>query len=244
MSIRSFRAAVSFLTVLPVANADGGAGTRLGRAYFPIIGAAIGLVAGLVVVAVDAVAPPLLGATAGVAALCALTGALHLDGLGDSADGLLTRGDATRRLEVMRDPRLGSYGVVAVVIVLLLQTTALASMSPARALVALVVAGAWSRLAALAVVALVPYARSEGLATVAGGNDRRWLDIGVGVATVALVSLLDWNTAAVAGLLVALVSVVVVAIARRRLGGITGDVCGACAELAQLAALLAFVSNR
>ncbi len=244
MSIRSFRAAVSFLTVLPVANADGGAGARLGRAYFPIIGGAIGLAAGLVVVAVDAMATPLLGAAAGVATLCALTGAIHLDGLGDSADGLLTRGDATRRLEVMRDPRLGSYGVVAIVVVLLLETAALAGMPPARALVALVVAGAWSRLAALAVVALVPYVRTQGLGTVASDRSRRWLDVGVGLATVALVSLLDWRRAAIAAVGVALVTIVVVAVARRRLGGITGDICGACAELGQLAALLAFVSSR
>ena len=244
MSIRSFRAAVSFLTVLPVANAGGDAGARLGRAYFPIIGAAIGLVAGLVVVVVDAIATPLLGAAAGVAALCVLTGAIHLDGLGDSADGLLTRGDSVRRLEVMRDPRLGSYGVVAIVIVLLLETAALASISPARALIALVIAGAWSRLAALAVVALVPYARSEGLASVAGDRERRWLDVGVGLATVAVVSLLDWRRAAVAAALAAMVTVAIVAVARRRLGGITGDVCGACAELGQLAAVLAFVSSR
>ena len=242
--VRSFRAAVSFLTVIPVANADGGAGTRLGRAYFPIIGAALGLVAGVVVVAVDAMATPILGAAAGVATLCVLTGAIHLDGLGDSADGLLTRGDSARRLEVMRDPRLGSYGVVAVVVVLLLETAALASISPARALLALVVAGAWSRLAALAVVALVPYARTEGLATVAADRNRRWLDVGVGVATVALVSLVDWRHASIAAVGVTLVTLVVVAVARRRLGGITGDICGACTELGQLAALLAFVSSR
>ena len=242
--VRSLRAAVSFLTVLPVANADGGAGSRLGRAYFPIIGAAIGLVAGLVVVAVDAMATPLVGAAAGVAALCVLTGAIHLDGLGDSADGLLTRGDAARRLEVMRDPRLGSYGVVTIVVALLLETSALAAMSPPRALVALVVAGAWSRLGALAVIALLPYVRSPGLGTVAADPNRRWLDVGVGLATAVLVSLLDWRRAAVAALGVALVTVVVVAVARRRLGGVTGDVCGACAELGQLAALLSFVSNR
>ena len=242
--VRSFRAAVSFLTVIPVANADGGAGTRLGRAYFPIIGAGIGLIAGVVVVAVDAIATPLLGAAAGVATLCALTGAIHLDGLGDSADGLLTRGDAARRLEVMRDPRLGSYGVVAIVVVLLLETATLASIPPARVLVALVVAGAWSRLAALAVVALVPYARVEGLATIANDHERRWLDVGVGVATVALVSLLDWRRAAIAALGVALVTTVIVVVARRRLGGITGDICGASAELGQLAAMLAFVSSR
>src|SRR5213078_2920292 len=96
-TIRSLRAAVSFLTVLPVANVDGSPGERLGRAYFPAIGAFIGLAAG------------------GVAVLSVLTGAMHLDGLADSADGLLGDGDVTRRLEKMRDPRLGSFGVTAIV---------------------------------------------------------------------------------------------------------------------------------
>jgi adenosylcobinamide-GDP ribazoletransferase len=240
MSIRSLRAAASFLTVLPVANADGSAGTRLGRAYFPMIGAAIGLVAGGLLVAVEAVSTPLLGAAAGVATLAALTGAIHLDGLADSADGLLSRGDAQRRLEVMRDPRLGSYGVTAIVVTLLLQAAALAGMSPSRALVALVVAGAWSRLAALVVVAVVPYVRGDGLGMLAADPKRRRLDIGVGVATALMVSLLDWPRAAAAAAGVALVTVAVAAVSRRRLGGVTGDVCGASAELGQLAALLAF----
>src|SRR6185437_4797825 len=97
LTVRSLRAAVSFLTVLPVANADGGVGTRLGRAYFPAVGALVGLVAGCVLVLVEAISTPLLGAAAAVAALCLLTGAIHVDGLADSADGLLGRGDAERR---------------------------------------------------------------------------------------------------------------------------------------------------
>src|SRR5258705_6926294 len=106
--MRSLRAAVSFLTVLPVANADGGAGTRLGRAYFPAIGALVGLVAGLVLVLVEAVSTPLLGAAAAVATLCLLTGAIHVDGLADSADGLFGRGGAAPPLRGIRRPPPGS----------------------------------------------------------------------------------------------------------------------------------------
>ena len=240
MKARSLRAAVSFLTVLPVANADGSAGTRLGRAYFPAVGALVGLVAGGVLVVVDAVATPLLGAAAAVATLCLLTGAIHIDGLADSADGLLGRGDAARRLEVMRDPRLGSYGVTAVVAVLLLQTAALAGMAPARALVALVVAGAMSRLAAAIVIAWFPYVRESGLGTAAAGASGRGIDLAVGLATVVVVALLDWRRALIAAALVAVSVLLIVGLARRRLGGVTGDVCGATAELGQLAVLLVF----
>jgi len=241
VTISSLRAAVSFLTVLPVANADGSPGVRLGRAYFPAVGALVGLAAGGAFVVVGALATPLLAAAAAVATLCILTGAIHLDGLGDSADGLLGRRDAARRLEVMRDPRLGAYGVTAIVVVLLLEWSALAGMSPARGLIALVVAGALSRYATLAVIALVPYIRASGLGTTASEPRGRGIDLLVGSATAALVGLGDWRHALVAAVLVALVAWIVVVIARRRIGGATGDVYGATAELCQLAALLAFI---
>ncbi len=240
MTARSLRAAVTFLTVLPVANADGGPGERLGRAFFPAIGALVGLVACVVFVVAGAVTSPLLGAAASVAVLCLLTGAIHLDGLADSADGLLGRGDVEHRLEVMRDPRLGSYGVSAIVVVLLLEVAAIASISPGRAVAALVIAGALSRLATLAVIAFVPYVRSSGLGIAAWDSRHRGVDLVVGSVSAAIVCVLDWRRALIALPVVALTAVLVVAMARRRLGGATGDVCGATAELCQLAAMLVF----
>jgi len=240
VSIRSFRAAMSFLTVLPVANADGSAGERLGRAYFPAIGALVGLVAALASVAAGALTTPLLGGAVAVAVLCLLTGAIHLDGLADTADGLLASGDVERRLSVMRDPRLGSYGVTAIVVVLLLEVAAIAAMSPERAIAGLVIAGALSRLATLSVITFVPYVRSTGLGVAAWDTRRRGLDLSFGALTVAIVCLLDWRRALLALPVVALAALAVVVLARRRIGGATGDVCGATAELGQLAALLVF----
>jgi adenosylcobinamide-GDP ribazoletransferase len=240
MTVRSLRAAVSFLTVLPVANADGSPGERLGRAYFPAIGALVGLIAGVVFVAVGAVTSPLFGAAAAVAVLSLLTGAIHLDGLADSADGLLGRGDVARRLEVMRDPRLGSYGVTAIVVVLLLSVAAITSIPPASAIAAFVIAGALSRLATLCVIAFVPYVRASGLGVAAWDSRHRGVDLVVGSLTAAVVCALDWRRALIAVPVVALTAVVVVGLARRRLGGATGDVCGATAELCQLAALVVF----
>ncbi|HSS60492.1 MAG TPA: adenosylcobinamide-GDP ribazoletransferase [Candidatus Limnocylindrales bacterium] len=241
MSIRSLRAAVSFLTVLPVANADGSPGERLGRAYFPAIGAVVGLAAGVAYVVAGAATTPLLGAAVAVAVLCTLTGAIHLDGLADSADGLLARGaDVARRLEVMRDPRLGSYGVTAIVTVLFLDLAAIASMSPARAIAGLIIAGALSRLATLAIITFVPYVRASGLGVAAWDSRHRVLDLAIGAACAAVVCALDWRRALIAATLVALVALLVVILARRQLGGATGDVCGATAELCQLAALLVF----
>lgn len=231
---------MSFLTVLPVANADGSPGTRLGRAYFPAIGALVGLASGAVFVVTGALTTPLLGAAAAVAALCLLTGAIHVDGLADSADGLLARGDVARRLEVMRDPRLGSYGVTAIAAVLLLDVAAISSMSPARGLAALVIAGALSRLATVAVISVVPYVRSSGLGVAAWDARHRGLDLVVGVASAAVVCAFDWKRALIALPFVALTALLLVVLARSRVGGATGDVCGATAELCQLAALVVF----
>ena len=240
MSIRSLRAAMSFLTVLPVANADGSAGERLGRAYFPAIGALIGLVAALAYWAMASVTTTLLGAAAAVAVLTLLTGAIHLDGLADTADGLLTSGDAERRLAVMRDPRLGSYGVTAIVVVLLLDVAAVASFSPVRSIAALVIAGALSRLATVGVIAFVPYGRTAGLGVAAWDTRRRGVDLAVGALSAAVACLLDWRRALVALPVVAVTAIGLAVLARRRIGGATGDVCGATAELSQLATLLVF----
>lgn len=240
MSIRSLRAAMSFLTVLPVANPDGSAGERLGRAYFPAIGALVGMTAGVAFVVAAAATTSLLGAAVAVAVLSALTGAIHLDGLADSADGLLTQSDPERRLAVMHDPGLGAYGVTAIAAVLVLEVAALASIPVGRALAALVIAGAISRLATLPVVVFVPYVRSSGKGLAAWDPRRRGLDLAVGAATVALVSLLDWRRALVALPVAALVAAVLAMVARRRLGGATGDVCGAVAELCQMTTLVVF----
>ena len=232
---------MSFLTVLPVANTDGGVGERLGRAYFPAIGALIGLVAGLAFVLTAAMSTPLVGGAVAVAVLCLLTGAIHLDGLADTADGLLTSaGDVEKRLAIMRDPRLGSYGVSAIVVVLILDVAAVTSLAPGRAIAALVIAGAFSRLATLAVIAFVPYVRAAGLGIAAWEQRRRGLDLTIGAASAAVVALLDWRRALVAVPVVALTALVVVVLARRRIGGATGDICGATAELTQMAALLVF----
>jgi adenosylcobinamide-GDP ribazoletransferase len=242
MSVRSMRAAVAFLTVIPVADAKGASGERLGRAYFPAVGALLGLVAGACFALAVAVTSPLVAAVAATAVMAVLTGALHLDGLADAADGLFGGGDVARRLEVMRDSRVGSFGVVAVVLVLVGDVAALAAMAPARAIVALVIAGAVSRWTLLAMIAAVPYVRQVGLGVAAGGQHRPF-DLLLGSAITLIVCLLDWRRAAVAVLIALLVAAAVGVLARRRIGGATGDVYGATTELSQLAALIVFTAH-
>jgi len=241
VSLRSFRSAVGFLTIVPVAAAGADSGERLGRAYFPLVGAIVGLVAGCVFILVSALTSPFIAAVASVATIAVLTGGLHLDGLADSADGLFGGDTRDRRLEIMRDPRIGSFGAIALTLVLLGDVAALSAMTPARALAGLIAGGALSRFGMLAVVAALPHAREDGLGTAAAGG-HRVLDLVVGGLVTVIACALDFRRSLVAALLVAVVTVLVAGLAMRRVGGATGDVYGACAEMGQLAALVAFAA--
>lgn len=221
------RAALGFLTPL------GGARTPSARAlpWFAIVGALVGLGVGAAWWGGAEVWSPAVGAALAIVADLALTGMLHHDGLGDSADGLLPHLPRERRLEVMRQPDVGAYGVAAIGAVLLLQFAALSSM-PVDVLL-LVALSATSRGLAAVVLASRPYARPGGLAEVfRGRSPAAWLV--VGVATVAL---------AVHEPLAAVVAVLafgaVIAFGERRLGGYTGDVLGAAIVVAQTAGILA-----
>ena len=109
----SIRSALAFLTIVPVAGRDAAPGERLGRAVFPAVGILLGLAAWVARWLGSLLAGSLVGAVAALATLALLTGGLHLDGFADCADGLLAMGGRERRLEIMRDQRLGTFGAVA-----------------------------------------------------------------------------------------------------------------------------------
>jgi adenosylcobinamide-GDP ribazoletransferase len=230
--------ALGFLTILPAPAVDPGPrGVGRAAAWFPLVGALLGAAAG----GVRAGGQPLLGAlpasALAVAALVALTGALHQDGLADTADGLGARGGRERRLAVMRDSAIGAYGVLALVGWTLLLTSALAQLSAADALLTLIAAAAAARWAALLHALAAPPARRDGLG--AGFE--------VTALPFALASVLTTGVALLAagplGGLAAIASAAATAaltttFARRTLGGRTGDTLGATVALAELAVCL------
>ena len=238
-SLRGPRAALSFLTVLPVGGHQTAPAVQFGRAWFPAVGLLLGGAAAGALWLVSAATNPLLGAVAAVAALVLLTGALHVDGLADTADGLLGGATFERRLEIMRDPRVGSFGVAAVILVLVGDWAALTGMAPLRALFAVLAAAAMARLAAVLVLVGLPHARSEGLGAAAQGG-RPLVDLLAAGVTAALPVALDWRHGTIAAALVAVATLGLAALARSRIGGMTGDVCGAVVEVGQLAALVGF----
>jgi adenosylcobinamide-GDP ribazoletransferase len=226
------RAALGFLTVV------GGAAPpdRRAPAWFGAVGALVGLAVGGVWWAAGELWPPVLAAVLAVVADAALTGMLHLDGLADSADGLLPPVDRERRLAIMATPEVGAFGLVTVLLVLVARVGALAELTPDPLLLAGLWAGARAGMALT--MAIVPYARGTGAATgFAGHSTVSGALTLVGALVLVAVTLGGWAGVATP---VALAAgfVAVVAVAVRRLGGYTGDVLGAAGVVAETVGLV------
>ena len=229
--------ALSFLTILPLGRAEPPA--RLGRAYFPLAGLVVGAASGGVFLGTSQALPRPAAAALALGAAAIVTGGLHLDGLTDSADGLLGGATQGERLEIMRDPRAGAFGIAALVLVVAAEIGCLTALSPLAGFVALFLSAGLSRLAMLGVLVTLPYVRETGLGRAAAGPLAA-LDLVVGGVCVSAASLLAGPRAALAAGAAGLGALVVATIAARRIGGATGDVYGAVVEIAQLGALLAF----
>ncbi len=244
-----FLLSLGFLSRLPVATGEQEAGSlALAMRAFPLAGAVIGLLAGLVMAVAWAVGLPapiaaLLSVTAGVL----LTGALHEDGLADMADGLGGGADTEDALGIMRDSRIGSFGVIALVLALGLKVAALASIlagaGGAAGLAALLAAGAWSRAVLPALMHALPPARSDGLGVLAGIPARSVAVQAGGLAWVIGLLALWPSSILLPLLLLPIASLLGVAItgwlADRRIGGHTGDVVGAAQVVSELLCLIA-----
>lgn len=237
------RLAASFLTILPVAveRADEAAvGASLG--WFPLVGFVIGVALAILDRLLEPVFGPALGSVLVVLALVIVTGAVHLDGLADTADALGAGGNRVRALEIMRDSRLGTFGVLALIFVLALKIFALAELAGGRRVLALYLAPALGRWAMVAVSFALDYLRQEGAgsALLSGRGPKNFViasvSVAVGVAPV-------FSPAAFGACLLAVgLAISVRMLASRRLGGVTGDVLGAAGEIVETAVLVAMAS--
>lgn len=226
------RRALAFLTPLGGATAP----SPGALAWFPAVGAALGLCLGLVWWLADRLwAAPVAAAVVVVADL-ALTGMLHFDGLVDSADGLLPHLDRGRRLEVMADPATGAFGVGVGVAVLLLRWASLAALAPSPALLGAL----WcaSRLAMAGFARMVPYARGVGLASAFLEPGRSGLPV-AGIVLGAVLVAFGRGDAVLGVAVLGISAAAVVGLAVRRVGGFTGDVLGAAGMVGETAGLLA-----
>jgi adenosylcobinamide-GDP ribazoletransferase len=207
-------------------------------AWFP----AVGLLLGSILALVDALALRLWGAAAAAAidvvALAVMTGAFHLDGLGDTADGLFSHRPRERMLEIMKDSRIGVMGVVAIGSVLALKWAGISGLGDGRALV-LVLVPAYGRCAILLAMRCLDYGRPE------GGTGRPFFEhrIGArqfwGVAATLGFSLILGRRALFLNAGFLLLTAMVVYYYKSRLGCVTGDMLGAIAEVTEAGLFLA-----
>ncbi len=244
--MRYFTLALSFLTAIPVRTSAPQPGD-LGRAaiWFPLIGAGLGAVLAAANYLLTLFFQPFIVSAILIALWAALTSGLHLDGLADCCDGLFASVSSERRLEIMRDPRLGSFGVIGLVLFLILKVLALTFASldtPFATVPMLLFAPALARWLIL-VVALQPSARPGGM-----GAD---FALGLNLFVFAFAALVPFGLLIaffsprllVAAAIAHLVTIAIIAFVRTRLGGVTGDVFGLTVEVSELIILLAFATN-
>jgi adenosylcobinamide-GDP ribazoletransferase len=240
---RPTRAALSFLTTLPIGRtAISERDLRRGAVLFPMVGAAVGALVACVGWVAGLGVPPFAAAVIGVAAGVGITGALHVDGLGDVADGVGASLTGRQPAEVMRDPRLGTFGIAAVTLDLVLKASLISELVARGFPWAVVASGSLARVAPIALAWRLPYV---------GGGGGRWTE-GIGPGTTfAALSIALAIAVPTGGLATAWMTLAVVAAAvpvawwsARRLGGITGDGFGAAAELGETLALVAAVALR
>jgi adenosylcobinamide-GDP ribazoletransferase len=227
--------AFALLSRLPVPEHRG---TGAASAWaWPLVGATMGALGALLAWLALA-----LGLTPGVAAVLVLasgamlTGGLHEDGLSDTADGLFGGWTKAKRLEIMKDPRVGSFGVLALLLVTLARWSALAAVLELGSPWALVAVGAVSRAPMAAIMATLPNARGAGLAHATGRPTPNGALIGAALAGAIACLFAGWAALPMLGA-AGLVSLWLAWVAQARIGGQTGDILGAAQQLAEAAAL-------
>lgn len=233
--------AIILLTRLPAPRLVSLPGMGAAVWAYPLAGLAVGSASAAVLLAgLGLGLPPMLAAGLALATGILITGGLHEDGLADLADGFGGGADRARKLAIMRDSRVGSYGVLALVLSVGLRWQAVATMAaadPTGAALSLIGVAAASRAAPAVALALLPPAREEGLGRGASAPPRAAVLAACLLATACLATTTG-RAAPLVMLAMALGGIAVGRLAQRQIGGQTGDVLGAVQQAAEIAALL------
>ena len=243
MSVKSdLLSAAMLLTRLPVRGTPTSPAARAVWAW-PLAGLAVALIAGVAGLAVWAMGAQIpVAAFVVLAVQVALTGALHEDGLADVADGFWGGFDPARRLAIMRDSRIGTYGVVALVLSLLIRWSLIATaLIQGQLLAVLLIAGVASRAPMAVAMRWLPPARGDGLSRGTGRPPAWGAQAGVAMAVLALA--FAGMHGIVAGMLVTGLLLGLGLLARRKIGGQTGDVLGALQQVSEIAILVALTAG-
>lgn len=205
---------------------------------YPIVGLVLGILAILIGGVANGLSlPPLASAVLIAAFYAGATGAMHMDGLADTLDGLWGGWTKERRLEIMKDSRVGVYGVTGLVLVIMLNVVLIAQIIENGAMFALIGAAAVSRAAMVCLMHFLPQARSGGLSAQVGKPGFETTAIAAGLG--AVICLISAGLAPIVFAIIAMISIGWIAISK--IGGQTGDILGATQKATETAALIAVV---
>jgi adenosylcobinamide-GDP ribazoletransferase len=235
-------AAIAFETRLPIGHVATDAGTNLAAAAWalPVAGVVIGIIAAIVYALAHKLGlAPWPAAALALAASFAVSGGLHEDGLADTADGFGGGKTSERKLEIMRDSRIGTFGVAALIISFALRAGAMAEFSDPRAVAAaLIAAHTGGRAIMPALMALLPPARNDGLSFAAGRPELPQAAIAAAIGFVVLIGCIGFAFAIIAAIMLAVVTALTALLSQRQIGGQTGDVIGALEQIGEIVILL------
>jgi adenosylcobinamide-GDP ribazoletransferase len=237
------KVSIGFSTRLPFARDAPITGAAIAQAAwaFPIAGIVVGIIGALVYGLAHRLGVPAWPAAAlTMAATLAATGCLHEDGLADTADGFGGGATRERKLDIMRDSRIGTYGACALALSLLIRASALASLADPRLVAAALIAThAAARATMPAFMFLVPPARSDGLSHEAGRPPESHVAVAAVLGIIVLIGSFGFWFAIEVAILLAIVIALMARLSRKQIGGQTGDVVGALEQVSEIVILLA-----
>lgn len=231
----------SFLTIIPTGSSD--LKTVARHMYlFPIIGIAIGLMIGSAAYALSLFLEPLIVGLLITAALVLITGIHHTDGLSDFADGLMARGTKQKKLEVMRDPSVGSAGIVAIVLYVAGTVIALSAIKGFEIFVAILAAEIIAKFSMVLLTSLGPSAWEGSNSPFVDSMKNRKKLVIAAIITVGFIVVLQNNVGFLALGVGIVLTLIILLVSRRSFGGISGDIMGATNEITRVASFLVFAS--
>ncbi|HVN30077.1 MAG TPA: adenosylcobinamide-GDP ribazoletransferase, partial [Candidatus Binataceae bacterium] len=212
-------------------------------AWFPAVGGVIGIMVAFGDLYFQDILGPTLCSAIAVLALAVITGAVHLDGLTDTADALGAGRDRARALEILRDSRIGVFGAIALFFALALKIFALANLGGYERLFTIAFAPMLARWALVGVSYKMDYLRSQGAgSSMLGRLDNRNLAV-AGTLTILPLIPVHWRKLVIAYVLTVIVTFALRSFYRRWIGGVTGDLIGACGEIVEVLVMLTMAAR-
>ena len=253
--MNSFLIGLQFLTRINIVRQDVWTEKSFGESvrYFPAVGAVLGIICAVVAGLLNSLTEghvSLFTGAVSFATLIILTGGIHCDGLMDSADGLFSGRERDRMLEIMKDSRAGSFGVLSMILVTVIDVSALAELAKVSTwwlCTAIYSAPIIGRLMMVITIGMFPYARAEGMGKAFAMFTTRQTIIFAAVETLFLllplcfISVIFFLCAVSAILMTFVITWLFASFATAKLGGVTGDIYGAVTMLAEMFALITFV---